>query len=209
MERADQRHNQARPSRHYDTRMLETILSNPGSSIRKAWVMLTSRWKLRRCTAAGAWCQVRGRLLVNNAGKTYIGSSVHIHANHVAVELATLESGTLIIGDRVTINSGCSICAEASVKIGDRVGIGNYSMILDTDFHTVGDFNRRPIPKPIVIEDDVWIASRVTVLKGVTIGRGSVIAAGSVVTKDIAPYTLAAGIPARAIRTIESANEDD
>jgi acetyltransferase-like isoleucine patch superfamily enzyme len=50
--------------------------------------------------------------------------------------------------------------------------------------------------KPIVIEDDVWIAARVNIIAGVTIGHGSVIAAGSVVTRDIPPMVIAAGVPA-------------
>lgn len=54
--------------------------------------------------------------------------------------------------------------------------------------------------KPIVIEDDVWIAARVNVMAGVTIGKGSVIGAGSVVTKDIPPYSIAVGTPAKVIK---------
>ncbi len=52
----------------------------------------------------------------------------------------------------------------------------------------------------VFIEDDVWIGCNVTILKGVTIGRGSVIAAGAVVTKSVAPYTIAGGVPAKKIR---------
>tara|TARA_R110000868_G_scaffold217954_4_gene468099 strand:- start:206 stop:694 length:489 start_codon:yes stop_codon:yes gene_type:complete len=53
--------------------------------------------------------------------------------------------------------------------------------------------------KPIRIEEDVWIAANVTVLQGVTIGKGSIVAAGSVVNKDIPPFKIAAGIPAKII----------
>jgi acetyltransferase-like isoleucine patch superfamily enzyme len=53
------------------------------------------------------------------------------------------------------------------------------------------------------IEDDVWIATRVTILKGVRIGKGSVIAAGAIVTKDVPPYCVAAGTPARVVKKIE------
>ena len=52
-------------------------------------------------------------------------------------------------------------------------------------------------------EDNVWVASRVIILKGVTIGEGAVIGAGSVITKSIPPYTFAAGNPARVIKSIE------
>lgn len=60
--------------------------------------------------------------------------------------------------------------------------------------------------KPIVIEDDCWLASNVTVCGGVTIGKGCVIGAGSVVTRDIPPYSLAAGVPCRVIRKITEAD---
>ena len=52
----------------------------------------------------------------------------------------------------------------------------------------------------VVIEDDVWIGARVTILKDVTIGKGSIIGAASVVTKDVPPYSVVAGNPARLIR---------
>ena len=54
--------------------------------------------------------------------------------------------------------------------------------------------------KDVVIEEDVWLGANVTVLPGVTIGEGSVIAAGAVVTKDVAPYSIVAGVPAQEIR---------
>lgn len=56
---------------------------------------------------------------------------------------------------------------------------------------------------PIIIGDNVWIGDKVTVLGGVTIGNNSIIGANSVVTKDIPPYTVAAGIPAKVIKVIK------
>ena len=61
--------------------------------------------------------------------------------------------------------------------------------------------------KPIVIEKSVWIAANVTIIGGVTIGENSVIAAGSVVTRDVPANSLAAGVPARVIRSIEDGAE--
>jgi acetyltransferase-like isoleucine patch superfamily enzyme len=55
---------------------------------------------------------------------------------------------------------------------------------------------------PIIIEDHVWISFNVIVFKGVTIGKGAIIAAGSVVTKDVAPFTLMAGNPAKPVKTL-------
>lgn len=71
------------------------------------------------------------------------------------------------------------------------------------------DFSRMDIPmdqqgwskeRPVVIEDDVWIGSRVTILPGVIVGRGCVIGASSVVTKSCPPYSVVAGNPAKVVR---------
>jgi len=55
-------------------------------------------------------------------------------------------------------------------------------------------------PRPVVIEDDVWIGTRVIILPGVTVGQGSVVAAGAVVTKDVPPWTVVGGNPAKVLR---------
>ena len=118
---------------------------------------------------------------------------------------------------RITIGQGCFInsgvrfeCApEVTITIGDRVQIGSRCSF-ETMNHSVVllEKNKRGgFPKSVVIEDDVWIASRVSILPGVTVGKGSVIAAGAVVTKDVPPFSLVGGVPARVIRTIETPSE--
>ncbi len=166
-------------------------------------LLLSSRWKTRGCTSVGRWGRVWGRLIVNNGGQIRLGERVRIRATHLPVELGSLPGGTLEIGDRTSINSGTSLCAALLVRIGARCAIGNMTLIMDTDFHSVHDHTVAPEPKPVVIEDDVWLAARVTVLKGVTIGRGAVVATGAVVTKDVPPRTLVGGIPAKFIRQLE------
>jgi len=61
-------------------------------------------------------------------------------------------------------------------------------------------FSGRPEPQSLFIGDDVWIGARVTIMRKVRIGNGAVIAAGSVVTKDVEPYSIVGGVPARHIR---------
>ena len=174
----------------------------PWRSLPQIWEVVISRWKLRHCTSLGFPAMVEGRVIVNNNGVMRLGQRVRIRATHVPVELATFPGGTLEIGDRTYINSGVSICAQQSVTLGRNCAIGNYSLIMDSDFHSVEDHTRSPEAKPVRIEDDVWLGARVTVLKGVTIGQGAVVAAGAVVTRDVAPRTLVGGIPARLIRQI-------
>lgn len=165
---------------------------------------LNSRIRLRHCTTVGAGVRLRGRVVVENEGEIHVGARVVIRATHLPVELCAKRGGVLRIGEGTFVNTGASITAASRVEIGRECAIGNHSLIIDTDFHTVGDLLRVPEGRPVVLEDRVWLGARVTVLKGVRIGEGAVVAAGSVVTKDVEPYTVVGGVPARLIRRIEA-----
>ena len=109
----------------------------------------------------------------------------------------------LEVGYNLFINRGVYITARAPISIGNNVIVGPYTVI-NSGSHNYRDPNilmrdQGHKMAPIVIEDDVWIAAHVTVLPGVTIKKGAVIAAGAVVTKDVAPYTVVGGIPAKLI----------
>jgi acetyltransferase-like isoleucine patch superfamily enzyme len=109
----------------------------------------------------------------------------------------------IVIGDYCLISPGVRISAAQSIHIGDNCMLAAMVTISDSDWH--GIYNRiRPFrcTKPVVIENNVWLGERVIVMKGVTIGENSVVGAGSVVTKNIPPNTVAAGNPARVIKTI-------
>jgi acetyltransferase-like isoleucine patch superfamily enzyme len=80
--------------------------------------------------------------------------------------------------------------------IGNNVLIGDEVLILDADFHGVGDTPAKSAP--IRIESDVWIASRAIILKGVVVGQGSVIAAGAVVTRSVPAHSFVSNPPATA-----------
>ena len=93
----------------------------------------------------------------------------------------------------------------AGVEMGNYVMIGPELRITGDDhrFDEPGVaviFSGRPVQRKCILEDDVWIGARVMILKGVRVGRGAVIAAGAVVTRDVPPYTVVAGVPARRIR---------
>ena len=176
------------------------------SKFQKIVAVLRARLALRRCNL-GHLVQLYGNVIVACDGKIVLGDKVRLRGVHRPIELASLPKGELRIGNNVFINGGCSICAQESVIIGDNCLIGNDAFIMDTDFHAVGEHDVWPEARPIRIEEDVWLAVRVTVLKGVTIGRGAVVAAGAVVTKDVEPYTLVGGVPARLIRRIPSPHD--
>ena len=178
---------------------------SPLGAARLAAGLAASRWKTARCTSVGRWVWVQGRLVIDNSGTICLGERVRLRGVPLPIELAALPGGRLEIGDRTYINGGTSIAAQCLVKIGARCAIGNLTLIMDTDFHSVHDHTIAPSARPVIIEDDVWIAARVTILKGVTIGRGAVVAAGAVVTKDVPPCALVGGVPARVIRMLDKA----
>jgi len=175
--------------------------------VRKVRAAAKARVSLRRCTRVGALTQVRGRVLVSNEGVIELGARVRINAVQVPVELAALPGATVSIGDSTSINSGTAICAHRSVRIGRNCGIGNYCLVMDTDFHEIGDHTQTRVPEaaPVTIGDNVWLAARSIVMKGVTIGDGAVVCAGSVVATNVPPYTMVGGVPARIIRRLTPA----
>jgi acetyltransferase-like isoleucine patch superfamily enzyme len=119
----------------------------------------------------------------------------------------------IIIGTHTHIgrNTGLSCIREGCLIIGSNVMIAPYCMLTST-VHNNADLDM-PMQvqglssKMTIIEDDVWIGWNSIILPGVKIGRGAIIAASSVVTKDVAPFMVAAGNPARIIKAREQKNE--
>jgi acetyltransferase-like isoleucine patch superfamily enzyme len=166
--------------------------------------VLRARWYLRSATCVGPRVRVWGHPSVRNyGGELIIGERTVLYSKIATLELLAA-GGKLEVGARAFINYGSSIAATRMVHIGADCKIGMHCLIIDNDFHRLelGRRNERPESAPIILEDNVWLAARVIVLPGVTIGTGSVIGAGSVVTKDVPPRCLAAGIPAKAIRSL-------
>ena len=108
------------------------------------------------------------------------------------------------VGDNFFANYNFIVLDGAKVTIGNNVFIAP-NVGLHTAGHPLDHTTRNQgieYAKPITIEDDVWIGAGVQVCPGVRIGRGAVIAAGSIVTKDIPPFTLVGGVPAKVIKDI-------
>jgi acetyltransferase-like isoleucine patch superfamily enzyme len=114
-------------------------------------------------------------------------------------------AGFIKIGDLCSINSFCILLGYGGITIGNQVRIAAQTSIIAFN-HNFDDVEQTIHhqgynAKGVVIEDNVWIGAGVRILDGVTIGAGSVIGAASVVTKDIAPYSVAAGVPAKVIKS--------
>lgn len=101
------------------------------------------------------------------------------------------------IDDYSNIGFYCRLDGRGGLKIGRNVNISSYT-IFETGGHDFDTFE--DTFSPIIIKDNVWIGTRCTILAGVTIGEGAVIAAGSVVTKDVKPYEIVGGVPAKFIK---------
>lgn len=122
--------------------------------------------------------------------------------DHVNIEQGAIFSSKVSLGDWSGIGINAKLYGE--VHIGKYVMMGTDVTIITRNHR----FDRTDIPmmeqgfeeeRPVTIGDDVWIGDRVMILPGVTVGNGSIIAAGAVVTKDVVPYTIVGGVPAKLI----------
>ena len=110
----------------------------------------------------------------------------------------------ITIGKNVFINACCKFQDQGGIQIGNGVLIGHNVTLATLNHDERLDFRQNIYPKPIKIGDNVWIGSNASILAGVTIGNGAIIGANAVVTKDIPENTIAAGVPARIIRKVNT-----
>ena len=120
-------------------------------------------------------------------------------------------SKNISLGNNVAIgDDALFMCTRAKIKIGDNVMFAP-RVTLITGGHKIDLPGRYMISvtneeknpnddRDIILEGDIWVGANVTILRGTTIGQGSVIAAGSVVTKDVPPFTIVGGVPAKFIK---------
>ena len=169
------------------------------------WVLLvrmllhpaTWRWLIRRLefsyryhilalpklqhVGKGTWIEPTAKF--TNPQNIRIGE--HCHINHLTCVQADAES-TITIGDNLRMGPGTAIFSS-------NHGIRRGALIREQPM----------VQKNVTIGNDVWLGANVVVTAGVTIGDGAVVAAGAVVTKDIPPYSIAGGVPARVLRQRE------
>lgn len=146
-----------------------------------------------------------------------IGPKCSIHGHLLIMP----QGGQISIGAKTLVGPGSRVWSATSITIGSYVMISHCVDIHDNNSHslswrerrseietvyphlslTAHDFDLKAAP--IVIEDDVWIGFRSSIMKGVKIGRGAIVGAGTVVTKDVAPFLIVAGNPMRQIGIAE------
>jgi maltose O-acetyltransferase len=103
------------------------------------------------------------------------------------------------IGAGTIINQGCLLHTTGGLTIGEHVSIGAGTWLV-TGSHDMEDPTFPDFYRPISIGHHAWIGIRATILGGVTIGEGAVVMAGAVVTRDVPPYAVVGGVPAKVIR---------
>jgi len=133
-------------------------------------------------------------------GRIVLGRWVHIGDG----TKLRAHDGTLRIGDKVVFGSDTRVNCQLDIEIGATTLVADWVYIADFD-HRFEDLDRpikdQGIAKaPVRIGPDVWLGTKCTVTRGVSIGRGSVVAAHAVVTRDVPPYQVVGGVPARVLR---------
>lgn len=137
-----------------------------------------------------------------------IGSSSRIFS---PISIRPIGAGKNIsIGKHCFLNTDIRFgCPEAKIQIGDHVSIGP-KVCFETVNHDLIYLPNQPRKisgKPIVVEEGVWIGAGAIILAGTTLGKGAVIAAGAVVNRDVPPYTVVGGVPAKLIKTLKTSSE--
>lgn len=168
-----------------------------------AFALLNAQLQMRGRARVPLSVRLHGKVHIKGSGDIAFGEGITLAGGVVPLEFIAHQGAHLAIGDHTFINYGSSISAHQRVDIGDHCLLGHYTLILDNNQHDLGQHHVLPPSAPVVIEDHVWIGSKVTILPGVHIGRYSAIGAGSVVTKDIPSHCLAVASPARVVRRLD------
>jgi acetyltransferase-like isoleucine patch superfamily enzyme len=156
----------------------------------------------------------RVRNISGDTKKISVGKHCHIQGEL----LVFAHGGKIAIGDWCYVGEGTRIWSAASIVLGDRVLISHSVNIFDNLTHPINAAKRhaqveqiltRGHPRelalgeqPVTIHDDAWVGAGAFVLRGVTLGQGAIVAAGAVVTKDVPPFSIAAGNPAVIVREL-------
>ncbi len=149
--------------------------------------------QIRKCFEMQQHDNIKGTLQLQLTSPAKIGK-----------DFVVLGSACVTIGTFVAIGRGTTIECNERIEIGNDVMIAENVSIRDTD-HVFSDINclmraQGISTSPVKIGNDVWIGYGAVITKGVKIGDGCIIGANSVVTRDIPPYSVAVGVPARVIK---------
>lgn len=190
------------------------ILIDGGNSLlpSKTWGQRFSLWCGRRLALRHRHVEIHPGARISPEAR------IHPREGRIQIGPGCSIASTVIVQGNVKLGKNCSVQAgsiligygtreipSGQIRIGDNVRIAPGVQMIAANHRF--ENTERPITeqglefKPIVIEDDVWVAGRVIITAGVTIGTGSVLAAGAVVTRDVAPWSIVGGVPAKLIKS--------
>lgn len=163
-----------------------------------------------KCQRIGRRFKMEQLPYLTGHGAIYIGDSVRLSGKSAICFGHHLnETPKLLIDNGVFIGHECGLHIANSLEIGANTLIAKGVLIYDFDGHSYSAASRREDEligesnsAPVCIGRDVWVGSKAIILKGVTIGDGAIVAAGSVVAKDVEPYTVVAGNPAKKVKDL-------
>ncbi|USD67792.1 acyltransferase [Vibrio sp. SCSIO 43136] len=189
--------------------MLLTTVTNCWQSALRV-LLFTPAFKAKAAQHGNQLYIYGGTPLVTGPLNLTVGSQCRISGHTTfSARTATVEP-QLIIANNVGIGWQTTIAVGTKVVLGNNVRIAGQCNLFGYSGHPI-DAKRRAAGEPddasqvgdIVLEDDVWLGSKVVVMSGVTIGQGTVVAAGSIVTKSLPSNVIAAGNPAKVIKSIK------
>jgi acetyltransferase-like isoleucine patch superfamily enzyme len=162
----------------------------------------TGAFRPEELRTLGADCVLEAGVLVFHPENVSLGRNVYV--GHQTI-LKGYYRNELVIGDESWIGQQCFLHAAGGISIGARVGLGPAVKILTSQHAEAGRATPvlfSPIETArVVVEDDADVGVGAILLPGVTVGRGAVVGAGAVVTRDVPAYAVAAGVPARVLRS--------
>lgn len=194
--------------------MIIRLLSRVLTRLAWEWGRIATHWHSGRFGSCGAGGKIR-------SPRTILGGRfIHIGANFDAFPGLRIEafdrhldkrfSPRITIGDRVSINYDCHIGCVNEVTMGNDVLLASRVYISDHS-HGAPDYHDIDVPPSarkvfskgaVHIEDGAWIGEGACILPGVRIGRHAIVGANAVVTRDVPPYTIVGGVPARPLKTL-------
>jgi acetyltransferase-like isoleucine patch superfamily enzyme len=179
------------------------------------WLM--SHWHTARFARCGPGSLIRSPRMICGGRFIHVGASFDafpgLRIEAFDRHLDKSFTPRITIGDRVSINYDCHLGCVNELTIGNDVLLASRVYISDHS-HGAPDYHDIDVPPsarkvfskgPVIIEDGVWIGEGACILPGVRVGRHAIVGSNAVVTRDVPPYTIVGGCPARRLRTLSSA----
>ena len=179
--------------------ILTVLKTNPGELFEIIESVLTTfKYRfMKRCI--GKNTIVRSKTQIINYSNVKIGDDCILQDS---VYIRAGAQGKVSFGKGCMVNSFCRFFGHGGIEAGEHSQFGP-GVTITTTAHDYGSEDMAEIFKKVTIGKRVWVGANVTILPGVTIGDNTVVGAGSVVTKDLPPNSVAVGIPANVIKTLQ------